>query len=113
MNNNIYLALDFTTWEISKQFITSNGLQGVPVKVRMELYYREGIYVIERVAKDGHEVSLEFEIHGVTTTVKRATLNLASLEVDIVNGPAFGGAEMMYQAKKGLQAHSSGVHEAK
>jgi len=113
MNNNIYLALDFPTWEISKQFITSNGLQGVPVKVRMELYYREGIYVIEQLKKDGHPIFLDLKLHDIPTTVKRAMQNLASLEVDLVNVHAFGGAEVMYQAKKGLQAHSSSTHETK
>ena len=42
--NEIYLALDFPTWQEAETFLDKNKLNGVPVKVGMELFYREGTF---------------------------------------------------------------------
>lgn len=99
---SIFLALDFPTWKESEQFITENELHGVPVKVGMELFYREGNYVIERLKENGHPIFLDLKLHDIPTTVYRAMRNLAALEVDYVNVHALGGAEMIYRAKEAL-----------
>ena len=113
MNNNIYLALDFPTWDEARQFIDANELHGVPVKVGMELFYREGTHVIEQLKNAEHPIFLDLKLHDIPTTVMRAMRNLASLEVDLVNVHAFGGAQMIQKAKEGLQANSSSTHETK
>lgn len=100
--NNIYLALDFPTWEESKQFLDAHELKEVPVKVGMELFYREGTAVIEQLKKRNHPIFLDLKLHDIPTTVMRAMKNLAELEVDIVNVHAIGGSEMIKRAKEGL-----------
>jgi len=110
--NKLFLALDFPTWEASNNFITTNQLEGVPVKVGMELFYREGIHVIEKLKENNHPIFLDLKLHDIPTTVMRAMRNLASLEVDIVNVHALGGSEMIQKAKEGLQSSSS-RHETK
>lgn len=110
--NKLFLALDFPTWEASSDFITTNQLEGVPVKVGMELFYREGIHVIEKLKENNHPIFLDLKLHDIPTTVMRAMRNLASLEVDIVNVHALGGSEMIQKAKEGLQSSSS-RHETK
>ncbi|WP_226037965.1 orotidine-5'-phosphate decarboxylase [Aquibacillus saliphilus] len=102
MDTPIYLALDFPTWEESSAFIDSNGLQGIPVKVGMELFYREGPRVIEQLKENNHSIFLDLKLHDIPTTVNKAMKNLAKLGVDIVNVHALGGSEMIKAAKEGL-----------
>src|SRR5690625_2036436 len=80
--NPIFLALDFPTWKETQSFIEKNNLDGVPVKVGMELFYREGRYVIEQLKLRNHPIFLDLKLHDIPTTVMRAMRNLATLEVD-------------------------------
>lgn len=102
MKNSIYLALDFPDWKTAEHFLLENGLQGVPVKVGMELFYREGPSMIEKLKINGHNVFLDLKLHDIPTTVERAMRNLAVLDVDMVNVHAFGGSDMIKRAKEGL-----------
>lgn len=104
--NPIFLALDFPTWKETQSFIEKNDLDGVPVKVGMELFYREGRYVIEQLKLRNHPIFLDLKLHDIPTTVMRAMRNLAALEVDYVNVHALGGSEMIKRAKEGLQTSS-------
>lgn len=107
--NNIYVALDFPTWRETETFIKQNKFHGVPVKVGMELFYREGPDIIKRLKTNNHKVFLDLKLHDIPITVYRAMKNLAELDVDIVNVHALGGLEMMRRAKEGLNegAHSN------
>lgn len=101
------MALDFPSWETSKQFLDEHNLAGVPVKVGMELFYREGPDVIKQLKANNHPIFLDLKLHDIPTTVYKAMKNLAKLEVDIVNVHASGGSEMIKQAKAGLLSGSS------
>ncbi|WP_249869845.1 orotidine-5'-phosphate decarboxylase [Oceanobacillus saliphilus] len=107
MNKHIYLALDFPNWEETKQFLDENHLQGIPVKVGMELFYKEGPAVIENLKQDNHPIFLDLKLHDIPTTVMRAMRNISSLGVDITNVHALGGNEMIKFAKEGLTSGSS------
>ena len=102
--SDIYLALDFPTWIDAEQFLEKNELYGIPVKVGLELFYREGSFVIEQLKRRNHPIFLDLKLHDIPTTVERAMRNLARLEVDFVNVHAFGGGEMIKRAKEGLLA---------
>lgn len=112
MNHAFYLALDFPDWKISQEFLVSNQLEGIPVKVGMELFYREGPQVIEKLKENNHPVFLDLKLHDIPTTVKRAMKNIAGLGVDMVNVHALGGSEMIEQAKEGLMSDPQG-HDTK
>lgn len=105
--NDIYIALDFPTWEKSKQFLEENDLKNVAVKVGMELFYREGAHVIEQLKLRNHPIFLDLKLYDIPTTVRKAMENLAEYEVDIVNVHALGGSEMIAAAKEGLMKKSS------
>ncbi|WP_449353967.1 orotidine-5'-phosphate decarboxylase [Virgibacillus natechei] len=113
MHKSIYLALDFPTWADSKQFLESNNLQGIPVKVGMELFYHEGPYVIEKLKENNHPIFLDLKLHDIPTTVMKAMKNIAKLEVDMVNVHALGGSEMIKSAKEGLDSDCSNGHQTK
>src|SRR5690625_2808619 len=111
--SSIFLALDFPTWQQAKHFLDENELNRVPVKVGMELFYREGISVINALKERNHPVFLDLKLHDIPTTVMRAMRNLAALEVEYVNLHALGGSEMIQKAKEGLQSNSSSRHDTK
>ncbi|TXL67621.1 orotidine-5'-phosphate decarboxylase [Cerasibacillus terrae] len=109
MIHPIYLALDFPTWQETKQFIETYGFKGVPVKVGMELFYREGPVVIEKLKQDNHPIFLDLKLHDIPTTVMKAMRNISTLGVDMVNVHALGGSEMIKWAKEGLLLGGSGI----
>ncbi len=109
----MYLALDFPNLKTTKTFLESNSLQGVPVKVGMELFYREGTQVINYLKENNHSIFLDLKLFDIPTTVERAMRNLAKFEIDFVNVHALGGAEMIKRAKEGLQTSSVSNHETK
>ncbi|RYG74107.1 orotidine-5'-phosphate decarboxylase [Lentibacillus lipolyticus] len=102
----MYLALDFPEWEEARAFIDTHDLYGVPVKVGMELFYREGPLLIEKLKEDGHPIFLDLKLHDIPTTVMKAMKNIARLDVDMVTVHALGGSEMIRKAKEGLMAGS-------
>lgn len=109
----IYLALDFPSWVDADQFLTENELHEVPVKVGMELFYREGNHVIEQLKERNHPVFLDLKLHDIPTTVERAMRNLAKLEIDFVNVHASGGSDMIKRAKEGLLSGASTSNKTK
>lgn len=100
--NNIFIALDFPTWQQAKTFIDDHAFHGVPVKVGMELFYREGPDIIYELKRNEHPIFLDLKLHDIPNTVMGAMKNLAQLHVDIVNVHATGGSEMIKWAKEGL-----------
>ncbi|TRM12339.1 orotidine-5'-phosphate decarboxylase [Lentibacillus cibarius] len=102
MKGRMYLALDFPGWKEAKDFIDTHHFQGVPVKVGMELFYREGPQLIENLKQDGHNVFLDLKLHDIPTTVMKAMENIAKLDVDMVTIHALGGSDMIKKAKDGL-----------
>ncbi|MFC4404639.1 orotidine-5'-phosphate decarboxylase [Gracilibacillus xinjiangensis] len=108
MDKPFFLALDFRTGEDVKQFIEQHNFHGLPVKVGMELFYREGISMIKWLKEHKHPIFLDLKLHDIPTTVEKAMYNLANLGVDIVNVHASGGSEMIRAAKRGLEAGAVG-----
>nr|WP_281355676.1 orotidine-5'-phosphate decarboxylase [Virgibacillus ihumii] len=113
MQGKTYISLDFPTWEESRSFLTRHDLNGVPVKVGMELFYREGPKLIERLKEDNHDIFLDLKLFDIPTTVQKAMRNIAKLEVDMVNVHALGGSEMIKRAKEGLVSGTTTNHESK
>ncbi|MFS0751910.1 orotidine-5'-phosphate decarboxylase [Oceanobacillus sp. 1P07AA] len=99
----MFVALDFPNWKQTEAFLYKNELQGVPVKVGMELFYKEGPKVIEKLKKNNHSIFLDLKLHDIPNTVHRAMKNIASLGVDLVTTHTLGGSEMITQAKLGLE----------
>lgn len=106
--NNVYIALDFPNWNKAEFFLKENDLHGAPVKVGMELFYREGVQIIHKLKENNHPIFLDLKLHDIPNTVMRAMKNIAQLDVDIVNVHALGGRHMLEQAKSGLIAGSNG-----
>ncbi|QAS51069.1 orotidine-5'-phosphate decarboxylase [Halobacillus litoralis] len=104
----VYFALDFETGIEAVQFLKKHRLEGIPVKVGMELFYREGAEVINQLKQQGHDIFLDLKLHDIPETVRRSMRNIAKLEVDVVNVHAQGGKTMMRAAKEGLEEGAQG-----
>lgn len=91
----VIIALDFENKEKALDFLKKFEGEKLFVKVGMELFYGEGPGIIEDIKKLGHKIFLDLKLHDIPNTVKKAMLNLAKLDVDIVNCHAKGGSKMM------------------
>ncbi|MCP3031133.1 orotidine-5'-phosphate decarboxylase [Halobacillus sp. A1] len=103
----IYVALDFESKMQTISFLDEHELDGVPVKVGMELFYKEGPAMILELKKRNHPLFLDLKSHDIPATVKRAMRSISSLGVDVVNVHAAGGSRMIEAAKEGLAQESS------
>ncbi|CDQ19813.1 orotidine-5'-phosphate decarboxylase [Halobacillus karajensis] len=104
----IYFALDFESGKEALSFLNEHSLEGIPVKVGMELYYKEGASIIHALKKNGHSIFLDLKLHDIPETVSRSMRSLAGLDIEVINVHAQGGAEMMQAAKRGLEEGAAG-----
>ncbi|MBH0229082.1 orotidine-5'-phosphate decarboxylase [Halobacillus yeomjeoni] len=102
----VYFALDFPTGKEALTFIQKNELEGIPLKVGMELFYKEGSSIIQQLKENKHPIFLDLKLHDIPVTVQRAMANLARLDVDVVNVHAQGGGKMIEAARLGLEQGS-------
>lgn len=105
--DSIYIALDFATGKEAISFLETNELTGVPVKVGMELFYREGAPLLYTLKERGHPIFLDVKLHDIPTTVYRTMKNIATFDIDLVNVHALGGRDMIARAKEGLMKSTS------
>lgn len=64
----------------------------------MQLFYREGVAIVEDLLEAGHDVFLDLKLHDIPNTVGQAMKQLADLGVQMSNVHAAGGTEMMQAA---------------
>lgn len=102
-NHNPIIALDFSTKDEVKQFL-SHFDEKLFVKVGMELYMQVGPSIVTELKEQGHDVFLDLKLHDIPNTVKSAMRGLARLGADLVNVHAAGGLQMMESAVEGLEA---------
>ncbi len=107
MNKGTIIALDFDSRDKTLEFLDKFQEQ-LFVKIGMELFYKEGPEIIREIKSRKHRIFLDLKLHDIPNTVKKATLSLLNLDVDMINYHAAGGREMLSSAqssaseKKGL-----------
>lgn len=106
--SRICIALDFQTKEEVLSFLDQFNDEQLYVKVGMELFYGEGIEMIQLIKERGHKIFLDLKLHDIPNTVKSAMKQLAKLDVDMVNVHASGSIAMMKAAIEGLEEGKTG-----
>lgn len=106
--SRICIALDFQTKADVQAFLEKFHDEKLYVKVGMELFYGEGIEMVQMIKKMGHKIFLDLKLHDIPNTVKSAMKQLAKLDVDIVNVHASGSVAMMKAAIEGLEEGKTG-----
>lgn len=99
----VIIALDFENKEKTLAFLKQFKDEKLYVKVGMELFYAEGPSIISEIKKLGHKIFLDLKLHDIPNTVKKAMMNLAKLDVDIVNCHAAGGIKMMHACTEAFE----------
>lgn len=102
MKRPFIVALDLDK-KARKTLLSQFSGHSLYVKVGMELFYREGIAVIDELKEAGHAIFLDLKLHDIPNTVARTMQVLAEFEVDMINVHAAGGAKMIAAARDGLE----------
>ena len=102
MQSKPIIALDFSTSDEIKTFLTYFKNEQLFVKVGMELYYQNGPEVVKWMKSLGHQIFLDLKLHDIPNTVERSMKGLAALDVDMINVHAAGGKQMMEAAMSGI-----------
>ncbi len=106
MNREVIIACDFSSLNEFETFINQFD-EKLFLKIGMELFYKEGIAVIELAKRRGHKVFLDLKLHDIPNTVYKAMRNLVSLNVDFVTVHASGGSEMLKSVSKALEGSNT------
>lgn len=103
---NVIIALDFDSKKEVLDFLDQFSDQSIYVKIGMELFYGQGLEIVEEIKRRGHKIFLDLKLHDIPNTVRHGMKQLATLGVDMVNVHAAGGVEMMKAAIAGLEEGS-------
>lgn len=102
MSREVIVACDFKDKETLLNFLDNFKDEKPYLKLGMEIFYKEGPELVREIKRRGHKIFLDLKLCDIPNTVYKAMLNLADLDVDMVNVHAFGGKEMIAAAKKAL-----------
>ncbi|WP_423364381.1 orotidine-5'-phosphate decarboxylase [Mycoplasma sp. P36-A1] len=97
-NKDVIIALDFNSEKETLEFL-DNFNYPIYVKVGMELFYKQGPSIIEKIKANNHKIFLDLKIHDIPNTAAKAMKSLSELDIDMVNVHCAGGIEMMKAAK--------------
>lgn len=107
-DSKVIIALDFKSKQEVIDFLDQFKDEKLYVKVGMELFYGQGIEMIEEIVRRGHSIFLDLKLHDIPNTVKSAMRQLAALGVDMINVHASGSIAMMKAAIDGLNEGAQG-----
>ncbi|MDO5715445.1 MAG: orotidine-5'-phosphate decarboxylase [Tissierellia bacterium] len=97
MGKDVIIALDFNSMTEALDFL-SPFEEALFLKVGMELYYKEGPEIVRQLKKRGHKIFLDLKLHDIPNTVKKATISMLDLKVDMINYHIPGGRKMLEEA---------------
>ncbi|CDZ75160.1 Orotidine 5'-phosphate decarboxylase [Peptoniphilus sp. ING2-D1G] len=101
MNKETIIALDFDSRDKTLEFL-DKFQEKLFVKIGMELFYREGPGIIREIKSRNHRIFLDLKLHDIPNTVKKATISLLNLDVDMINYHVAGGREMLRTAQNSV-----------
>lgn len=107
MKREVIIACDFSSQKETLDFLDLFTEEKPFVKIGMELLYAAGPQIVSEIKKRGHKIFLDLKLHDIPNTVHKAMLNLADLDVDMINVHAAGTIEMMKAAKDALVKKNS------
>lgn len=105
-DERLIVALDFHKFDDVKNLVNELGDEVVFYKVGMELFYSEGVKVIDWLKEQNKKIFLDLKLFDIPNTVAGGLCSLMRHGVDILNVHASGGMEMMEAAILSLRAES-------
>ena len=99
-------ALDVSTLAEAERLAALLSPHVGMLKVGLELAWGVGPEAVRRISAHG-PVFVDCKLHDIPTTVERASANVASLGVAMLNVHALGGETMMRAARSGAERGAS------
>ena len=97
--NPIIIALDVPSTTEARRIVKAVGGATTFYKVGMELYAAAGMEFVRELKSGGHQVFLDMKFYDIGETVKRAVVQVAKAEVDLLT--VHGSKEVMRAAVAG------------
>lgn len=102
----LYVAV--TSREMANMKALFEELSGLPVglKVGLELFVKEGPFLLEEIRKAGFPLFLDLKFHDIPFTVAGAVRSACRYEPELINIHASGGFEMMKAAADAVEGET-------
>ena len=101
MKKNIFVALDFSSFDKALNVANSVKNDASGLKITNELFAICGKEGVSKLANIGLEIFLDLKVHDVPNTVKKTVASIASLKmVKYLTVHTSGGTEMLRAAKE-------------
>lgn len=105
MEKAVIVALDVDSKKQLQRILPRLGRpQEVTVKIGMELFYKAGSQLVQKMAAQGYRIFLDLKMHDIPNTVYNGAKQLAGLGIKYTTVHALGGSQMIKAAKDGLLA---------
>ncbi len=101
----LIFALDVDDFEKAEQWVAKLKDQVGIFKVGKQLFTRSGPEVVRMITGYGGQVFLDLKYHDIPNTVAKASVEACKLGVKMFNVHALGGAAMMEQTVKEVDAY--------
>ncbi len=100
MDHPIFIALDFATADLARQFLKKfEHVQPKPaIKIGMELFYATGPDFVRELRQAGFTIFLDLKLYDIPNTVAQAVRTITRLDVQYLTLHAMGGAKMLEAA---------------
>lgn len=106
MSSRLFVALDFDNADDAIRLVERLGETVRHYKVGMQLFYKEGPSLLNRLQQQGCHIFLDSKFHDIPNTVAGAADSVTSHGVYMFNVHAAGGLKMMQAAKAAARAQA-------
>ncbi len=100
----IFVALDYPKASDALAMAEKLAPLGISYKVGMQLFYAEGMSIVQQLRAYGKTVFVDLKLHDIPNTVAGSVDSLVRQGVDFLNVHTQGGCEMMQAAVQSAQA---------
>lgn len=97
IKNRLIVALDVETDIEAREIINELRDEVVAFKIGLQLFSAAGASFVREAVADGIKIFLDLKFHDIPNTVAKAAVEIARMQVWMLNVHASGGAEMMRQ----------------
>lgn len=109
-DNRLIVALDVPNFEKMKEIVLSLGDEVNFYKVGMELFYADGIRVLQFLQVHKKNIFLDLKLHDIPNTVAHGVSSLTELGVQFITIHGHGGRPMMEAAVKMAKEKAAELH---
>lgn len=103
VTSRLVVALDFSSFRESLEFLESLKQTSLIVKVGLQLYLQNGPSVLGELRRRGYRIFLDLKLHDIPNTVYQAVKGLMKFDLEFLTIHAAGGEEMVRKAVEAVR----------